>query len=281
MHRDDEGHDEDHHGGLARDLVTMAALDRRQLLGWAAGVSALALLGCGEETEGQGGVDAPAGNTGGDGGSTPGACDEIPEETAGPYPGDGSNGANALALSGIVRSDIRSSLGSLSGTAAGVPLTVNLTLVSSDAACAPLVGYAVYLWHCDRDAQYSMYTLTSQNYLRGVQATDAGGSVSFTTIFPACYAGRWPHIHFEIYPTLASATGSGNKIATSQLALPEAVCDAVYATTGYGQSVTNLAQISLSSDNVFSDDQAAQQMATVTGSVAAGYVASLTVPIAI
>ncbi|WP_233595700.1 MULTISPECIES: hypothetical protein [Corallococcus] len=39
--------------------------------------------------------------------------------------GDGSNGANALTLSGIVRSDIRSSIAGLSGTAAGVPLTLN------------------------------------------------------------------------------------------------------------------------------------------------------------
>ena len=31
---------------------------------------------------------------------------EIPEETSGPYPGDGSNGANVLTESGIVRRDI-------------------------------------------------------------------------------------------------------------------------------------------------------------------------------
>ena len=37
---------------------------------------------------------------------------EIPEETAGPYPGDGSNGANVLTESGVVRSDITSSFGS-------------------------------------------------------------------------------------------------------------------------------------------------------------------------
>jgi hypothetical protein len=31
---------------------------------------------------------------------------EVPEETAGPYPGDGSNGPNVLDDSGIVRSDM-------------------------------------------------------------------------------------------------------------------------------------------------------------------------------
>ena len=35
---------------------------------------------------------------------------EIPDETAGPYPGDGSNGPDILEQSGIVRSDIRSSI---------------------------------------------------------------------------------------------------------------------------------------------------------------------------
>ena len=102
----------------------------------------------------------------------------------------------------------------------------------------------------------------------------------FTSIFPACYAGRWPHIHFEVYPSVATATSSASKVATSQLALPKAACDAVFATTGYSASVSNLSQLSLASDNVFSDDQAVRQLATVTGSVAAGYTATLTVPIA-
>jgi protocatechuate 3,4-dioxygenase beta subunit len=32
-----------------------------------------------------------------------------------------------------------------------------------------------------------------------VKAAEASGTVAFTSIFPACHAGRWPHIHFEIY----------------------------------------------------------------------------------
>ena len=50
-----------------------------------------------------------------------GTLTETPEETAGPYPGDGSNGVNVLTESGIVRSDIRSSFGSSTTTAPGVP----------------------------------------------------------------------------------------------------------------------------------------------------------------
>jgi protocatechuate 3,4-dioxygenase beta subunit len=210
------------------------------------------------------------------------ACvDEIPQETGGPYPADGSTASgqtlNVLTRSGIVRSDIRTSL-STGNTAAGVPLTIKLTLVDSNSNCAPLAGYAIYLWHCNRDGKYSLYSsgVTSEDYLRGVQATDSSGIITFTSIFPACYSGRWPHVHFEIYPSLAQATGPANLIHTSQLALPESVCDTVYATTGYSASVNNFAQVSMATDNVFSDGSSLQ-VATVTGSVANGYTAQLTV----
>jgi protocatechuate 3,4-dioxygenase beta subunit len=134
-------------------------------------------------------------------------CAKIPQETAGPYPGDGSNGPNILTTNGVVRSDIRSGIGTASGTANGVPLTVNLTIVDAT-TCKPRTGTAVYIWHCDINGGYSMYSqgVSSQNYLRGVQQVDANGNVDFVTIFPACYSGRWPHIHFEIFPSLAAAT---------------------------------------------------------------------------
>lgn len=233
--------------------------------------------GCGGGGGGDGATPDGGDGAAPDGGD--GTCSTIPAETAGPYPGDGSNGANALALSGIVRSDIRSSIGDATGVAEGVLLTVTLTLVDSGAGCAPLAGHAVYLWHCDRDGNYSMYSsaVADENYLRGVQETDAEGRVTFTTIFPGCYPGRWPHMHFEVFPSLAAATSGSNSIHTSQLALPEATCAEVYATADYAASATNLGQISLASDNVFSDDGAAQQLASTTGEVAGGYAATLTV----
>src|SRR5204862_7546171 len=143
-------------------------------------------------------------------------CSTIPRETGGPYPGDGTNGPNALALTGIVRSVLRPSLAPASGAAEGVPLTIKLTLVNTGGGCAPLSGYAVYLWHCDREGRYSMYTITDQNYLRGVQESDAGGTVTFTSVFPGCYPGRWPHIHFEIYRSAAQAVAGGGKVKISQ-----------------------------------------------------------------
>ncbi len=173
---------------------------------------------------------------------------------------------------------IRSSFAGSTGAADGVPLTVTLTVVSASNDFPPLPGHAVYLWHCDREGRYSLYSsgITDQNYLRGVQETDANGQVTFTTIFPACYSGRWPHIHFEV---LAVATDEANKIATSQLALPEATCDEVYATSGYEQSVINRQQVSLTNDNVFGEDDGEFQLATVSGTVAGGYTATLQVPV--
>jgi protocatechuate 3,4-dioxygenase beta subunit len=273
--------DDDHHHGLTHDL---RVLTRRRLFGLvakgAAGLSLIPVLAnCATDDSSttDGGSDA-----GSDGdGSSGGTCSTIPEETAGPYPGDGTNGANALTTSGVVRSDIRSSFGGASGTAAGIPLTVKLSLVDST-TCSPLAGYAVYIWHCDRDGNYSMYSsaVQSQNYLRGVQVSDDDGVVTFTSIFPACYSGRWPHIHFEVYASAAEATSGKNAVATSQMAMPKATCDAVYATTGYGQSVGNLSQITLATDNVFSDGTSLQ-IPTVSGSVAEGYAAALTVAVAV
>ena len=207
-------------------------------------------------------------------------CTVIPEETAGPYPGDGSNGVNVLTQDGIIRQDIRSSFGSGSAVAAGVPLTITLKVVDTANGCAPLAGAAVYLWHCDIDGQYSLYAqdLKDENYLRGVQEAGSDGLVSFTTIFPAAYSGRWPHAHFEVYPTLDAATSASGKLTTSQLAFPKDVCDTVYATSGYEQSIRNLSQTSLATDMVFRDG-ASLETPAITGSVDAGYVATLTVPV--
>ena len=264
----------DDFGGLHRDLrQTGAAIDRRKALRLAArfgmGLGALQLLGCGDSASDE--TTAPDGLD---------SCTKIPEETAGPFPGEGSNGPNVLNQAGVVRSDIRSSFGGLTGTADGVPLTIALTIVSA-ATCAPLANRAVYIWHCDRAGRYSLYSagVTNQNYLRGVQQTDANGKVTFTSIFPACYAGRWPHIHFEVFPSLAAGTNLANKIATSQIALPKATCDLVYATAGYEQSIANLAQVSLASDMVFSDGSSLE-LATMTGSIAAGLTATLSVAVA-
>jgi protocatechuate 3,4-dioxygenase beta subunit len=273
---------ENHDRGLDYDLPRL--LHRRGMLKLVAGVG---LAGAGLITLGACAADTSAGDTnspqgplgGGAGGGAPESAQttdtangELPEETSGPFPGDGSNGADVLNQSGIVRRDITSSFGSSTTKAEGVPLSISMIINDFANNKSPLVGGAVYVWHCDREGRYSLYSegVTNENYLRGVQETDDRGQVRFTTIFPACYSGRWPHIHFEVYPSLAKATNSANKIATSQMALPEATSRAVYATGGYEQSLGNFSRVSLDSDNVFSDGYDLQ-MPTVTGEVSSGY----------
>ncbi len=204
---------------------------------------------------------------------------EVPTETAGPYPGDGSNGPDVLDDSGIVRHDIRRSFGSSRTRARGIPLRVNLTVTDASKDYAPMAAAAVYLWHCDRVGRYSLYSagVTDENYLRGIARTDKSGTAWFQTIVPGCYAGRWPHIHFEVYASVKKAVANGPIVKTSQIALPKATCKKVYATSGYTGSTSNLANISLATDGVFSDDRAIHQLATVTGNVHKGFVANLTV----
>jgi len=258
---------EEHDLGLSHDHPVL--LSRRRALGLlAGGLGATAMAACGSSDDG-----APA-TTSSEGSSTA----EVPEETAGPYPGDGSNGPNVLAESGVVRSDITSSFGGPSGTAAGVPTTIDMKLLDVAAGGKALAGAAVYIWHCDMVGRYSMYDaeIASENYLRGVQVSDKQGKVKFASIFPAAYSGRWPHVHFEVYESLAAATAAGSKLRTSQIALPKDACDAVYATDGYEQSVQNLAQTSLDSDMVFSDGYASQ-LADWSGSPSDGIAVRLNV----
>jgi protocatechuate 3,4-dioxygenase beta subunit len=269
----DHDHD-DHKHGLEFDLeaLTRQRMGRRGML---------ALLG-------GGGVAALVAS------HAPGAlaadiCVVDAPETAGPYPGDGSNTApgstsNILSESGVVRSDIRSSFGRSTNAAAGVPLTLRIKLGDAANACAALPGYAIYVWHCTQDGKYSLYTAPDENYLRGVQVADGDGMVAFTTIFPGCYPGRWPHIHFEVYESLDTAIDHRNAVLTSQFALPSDTCKEVYGSaTGYEASIESFARISVDSDNVFrdnSDDEMAMMTPTLTGSVTDGYVADVTVGIA-
>jgi hypothetical protein len=153
----------DHDRGLGHDLPRL--ISRRQALGVMFG--GLALVACG---------------------GSPQATASIPEETAGPYPGDGSNGPNVLTESGVVRSDLTRSFGGASGVAEGVPTTINLRLLDVAGGGGPLAGAAVYLWHCDREGRYSLYdeSIAGENYCRGVQrsqlATVSGDVASGFTL---------------------------------------------------------------------------------------------------
>ncbi|WP_346927927.1 intradiol ring-cleavage dioxygenase [uncultured Arthrobacter sp.] len=281
-----------HDRGLEFDLSTL--MSRRSLGMFLGAGTAAALAAC---TPGGSTPAATAGSTPAASGSaaatsTPSASPaltraiaecgvEIPQETAGPYPGDGSNGPNVLAASGVVRQDITSSFGTSTTTADGVPLAVTLTLLDNADGCAPLAGAAVYAWHCDKDGKYSMYDagLKNENFLRGVQEADANGQVTFRTIFPGAYSGRWPHIHFEVFESMDNVTAAGQVLAVSQIALTDAACRDVYASAGYETSARNFPRTTLKSDNVFGEDGGIHQLATMTGSVSGGYTAGLNVTV--
>ena len=282
------------------DTLSAPPANRRRALNALGSLGVAALFGCGgggsdndtADATGTGGTGTGTGTgtdttTGtGTGTGTSTTCSVVPEETAGPYPADGStasnNTYNVLALSGIVRSDIRSSIGS-STPVGGVPLTIAITLTNTSASCAPLSGYAIYLWHCTQDGNYSVYSSNNiaDNYLRGVQATDADGTVRFTTIVPGCYDGRMPHMHLEVYPSLASASSARNKIKTTQLAFPTDILSSIYnANAGYSASVRNLARISFATDNVFSDGVDLEMTTLQADSASGGYAANITISIA-
>lgn len=266
----------EHDLGLAHDMTVM--LSRRRALTFlgVAGAATVA-AGCAAATNGTTATSGASTTT-----AAAATAAAIAQETAGPYPGDGSNGPNVLIESGVVRRDITGSFGSYSGVAHGVPMKIELMLQDLAKSGAAGSGMAVYLWHCDRDGKYSLYSdgVTTQNYLRGVQVADATGKVTFESVFPGCYSGRWTHIHFEVYDSLAVAVAGDNARLTSQIALPQDACAAVYAyDSGYAKSIPNLATTSLASDNVFGDGWDAE-LASVSGAPASGMSVALTVGVA-
>jgi protocatechuate 3,4-dioxygenase beta subunit len=254
--------------GLMADLPH---LTRRRLLvaGLALGGAAVSLWAA------RGGAAAVTG-TAADGS----VCVATPAETEGPFPADGTNvregqTVNILTEAGVIREDIRTSIGGLTPVAEGVPVTLEVTIVDVNRACVPLGGMAVYAWQCDAEGIYSIYAASDRNYLRGVGISDANGVVRFTTIFPACYPGRWPHIHFEVFSSVEMAVSGEAALLTSQFALPEADCRRVYDSQPlYAASRDTINEVSLSRDGIFRDASEAElqaQMLTLSGDAGTGY----------
>jgi protocatechuate 3,4-dioxygenase beta subunit len=187
------------------------------------------------------------------------ACAVTATETAGPYP----DILGMLSNPAFNRRDVTEGK-------AGTPLTLALTIVNANSSCSPVSGAAVEIWQCDAAGNYSEYSQpgfngVGQTFLRGVQTTDASGLVTFATIYPGWYGGRATHIHVEVYV-------NGRSVKVTQVAFPETISSSVYASGVYaakGQNTTSNAF-----DNVFSDGTSTE-MATVTGSVAAGFTATL------
>ena len=278
MRNDDR---DDHDLGLRHDAPGLidCSRERRRLLAWLAASGAGIAFGALSPRNAFPAASAGAG--------TSQDCVQPDDDTAGPFPAHGSDRrgrdvTNVLAESGVVRSDIRSSFGAATGVAGGLPLDLTIRLLDVNDACAPLEGYVVYLWHCTADGKYSLYSdgVTGENFLRGIQAANAGGEVRFRTVFPGCYSGRYPHLHFEVFPSLDLATVYTNRVLTSQIPLPVTDCEAVYATAAYAGSAPYFARTSIAKDSVFRDNSP-EQMAAATpalsGSADAGFEGTLTI----
>ena len=93
-------------------------------------------------------------------GEDAGTCNEIPDETGGPYPDVDGMISNAT----YNRKDITEGL-------KGTPLTLTLQVVDVGKACAPIVGARVIIWHCDANGVYSEYSST----MNSDQAQDDSG----------------------------------------------------------------------------------------------------------
>lgn len=181
------------------------------------------------------------------------ACVVTPSETAGPFP----------SITLPVRSDVREDR-------TGLPLTLAITVVNAGASCAPVTNASVEIWHCDAAGNYSEYgNLTSSTWLRGIQPVDGSGVARFTTIYPGWYAGRATHIHIEVFV-------NNRSVKTSQIAFPEEINSAVYATGVYAPKGQNPTKNT--NDNVFSDG-VTSELATLTGSASSGYSATFQVGI--
>lgn len=282
-------------GQGTRAVPTMRRiLARRQALGLIGMASTAALLSaCGDSNNTPSPSPSPSPTPGPTPGPTPTptTCSVFPSETSGPFPADGTNTApgftsNILTQSGVTRGDIRASFANNStAPTPGVPVLITLTLVNTNANCAPLANYAVYLWGANAQGRFSLYDVPAESWLRGVQVSSATGTVTFTTIFPGVYADRFPHLFVEVFPSAAAATNGSQAILTTQLVMPAAVANAVYTDpTNYAGNAAKFAAVSIATDPVFGNNSAAQIAAMTprfTGGVGSGFTAAITLGLAV
>ena len=116
----------------------------------------------------------------------------------------------------------------------GHPLRLGIRVV--DAACAPIPGARVEIWHADATGDYSSYEDggsgkdegSESSFLRGIQTADADGIVEFQTIYPGWYEGRAVHIHATVHV-------DGDDVLTTQLYFDESYTESVMASGPYAE----------------------------------------------
>lgn len=198
-------------------------------------------------------------------GTSSGSCTVAPTETEGPFP--------TKSPASYVRSDITDGR-------TGYKMTAKITIGNTNNNCAGLANAIVDIWHCDAAGNYSEYggsgmqstNFQSVHFLRGRQVTDANGLVTFTSIFPGWYNGRATHIHVHIY------NAGGTSLKVTQIAFPEGSGSAVALVNGYAKGMSGYTYNA--KDNVFNNDTAGVQLATVTGDTAEGFELSIKLNVA-
>ena len=221
----------------------MSSPSRRELI---AGLSAFTLItACkgGADTD-SGGVPADSGDSGDSASAANDWASGGTAAMAASYPSPFGDAPGACALTcGLTlgpcyaetfdRADVSEGI-------TGLPVSLHVRVV--DAACRPIAGAKVDIWHTSPSGLYSgeeaaeMCTTGDEaaiasSWFRGVQTTDADGTVAFKTCFPGWYSGRAIHIHFQI-------RRDDGAYLTSQLFFPQEVIDGVFAShpeyVGYG-----------------------------------------------
>eukprot|EP01117_Protostelium_nocturnum_P017092 TRINITY_DN6896_c0_g1_i1.p1 TRINITY_DN6896_c0_g1~~TRINITY_DN6896_c0_g1_i1.p1 ORF type:complete len:318 (+),score=84.60 TRINITY_DN6896_c0_g1_i1:1558-2511(+) len=143
-------------------------------------------------------------------------------------------------------------------TQSGVPLRLYFDVRDIE-TCEPLANAAVEIWHCSALGVYSAFQNTQNQggtgttFLRGLQAVNSTGGVTFDTIFPGWYTGRDTHIHLKVHVNgTTNSTGyfSGGKVAhVGQMFFEESLLDKIAEISPYN---TNTAQMTpQSQDNIF------------------------------
>jgi len=236
-------------------------LPRRELLATLGAGFGAALSACASSSPTAASTVTNTGTTGGTGSS----CAITPSETEGPYP----DKTGMLNNPAFFRRDVTEGR-------PGLPVTLTLTIVNVNSGCSPVSNASVEIWQCDASGNYSEYSQpgydgTGKTFLRGLQTSDANGQVTFTTIYPGWYAGRATHIHIEV-------TMNGRSVKVTQIAFPETINNAVYATGVYASRGSN--PTSNLQDGIFADSLSSE-LVTPSGNPAAGYSASYQVGVSV
>jgi protocatechuate 3,4-dioxygenase beta subunit len=246
---------------------------RRRVIGLLVGTGSLLAIRCGDSSGARdGGADSGAeagADAGGDAATD--ACNATPEGEIGPYFADDSDAR-------FNRSNI---LSNVDGTATqtGIALALTIIVVDGKNGCVPYANAQVDIWHCNAAGVYSdqaVENTSTETWLRGYQATDANGRVSFGTIIPGWYAGRTTHIHLRVRSSYSQASSTSDGTNTTQLFFAQTFIDGLATSVApYNAEGTN--PTTNAGDHVYAGETKGANVLALSGDNTNGYTAAVTV----